>query len=60
MLEEKLTKLDFGQVVCLYIPRVIAKGDPDFMVFSPKVVCLLQPNPFISWDFIIIVIISTS
>lgn len=48
MLEEKLTKLDFGQVVCLYIPRVIAKGDPDFMVFSPKVVCLLQPDPFIS------------
>lgn len=41
MLEENLTKLDFGQVVCLYIPQVIVKGDSDFMVFSPKAVCLL-------------------
>lgn len=46
MVEEKLPKLDFGEVVCLYIPRATVKANSDFMLFSPKVVCLLEPNPF--------------
>ena len=41
MVEEKLPKLDFREVVCLYIPWAIIEASSDFMLFSPKVVCLL-------------------